>query len=262
MNEPPVRRGFQWGVVVCAVLAVLGVVAAVAAVSLDEALLAVVAAVGGVGAAGVGALLDVRRIRAEQSLLETRAQTRSLHRQLRAAEAEAGEGARADDAPDGADWEIDRVTGLIRERHLPVVLQQVVAAARRNVRPVSVVFWEVDGLGATSATALDQALTALAAVAWRTLRESDTIFQLGDEAALAVLADTTEPGAMIVAERVREGLRASPIGDSLTVSAGIACYPLHALDPLQLVARAAQALEVARAHGFVRDHVAIAVTEP
>ena len=73
--------------------------------------------------------------------------------------------------------------------------------------------------------AREQALTALGAVAWRTLRESDAVFRLGDVVAVAVLVDTAEPGALMVAERVREALRTSPVGDSLTVSAGIACYP-------------------------------------
>ena len=62
----------------------------------------------------------------------------------------------------------------------------------------------------------------------------------------------------MVAERVREALRTSPIGDSLTVSAGIACYPTHALDAAELVARAGRALELARDAGHERDHVAIA----
>ena len=79
-------------------------------------------------------------------------------------------------------------------------------------------------------------------MAWRTLRESDAVFRLGDVVAVAVLVDTAEPGALMVAERVREALRASPVGDSLTVSAGIACYPTHALDAAELVARAGHAL--------------------
>ena len=74
-------------------------------------------------------------------------------------------------------------------------------------------------------------------MAWRTLRESDAVFRLGDVVAVAVLVDTAEPGAVIVAERVRDALRSSPVGDSLTVSAGIACYPTHALDAAELVAR-------------------------
>src|SRR5437867_11791829 len=189
MTEPVVRRGAQWGVGFCAACAVVAVAAGVAAVVLDAAALGLVAAAVGVAAAAVGVVLDVRRTRAEQSLLEARAQTRGLRRQLRAFEAQVG----PESSDPSDDWEIDPVTGLIREQHLPVVLQQVVASARRNVQPVSVVFWEVDGLDDAPPNARDQALTALAAVAWRTMRESDAVFRLGGDVALGVLIDTAEP---------------------------------------------------------------------
>ena len=131
------------------------------------------------------------------------------------------------------------MTGLIRERHLSVVLQQVVAAARRKVQPVSRrLLASSTACASAPSAARDEALNVLATVAWRTMRESDTVFRLGDAAALGVLVDTAEPGAVIVADRVREALRASPVGDSLTVSAGIACYPSHALDPVELVSHA------------------------
>jgi GGDEF domain-containing protein len=107
--------------------------------------------------------------------------------------------------PPGTDtdeWEIDPVSGLLRERHLPVVLQQAVASARRKVQPVAVVFWELDELHEAPEETRDEAVTALGAVAWRTLREADSVFRLGDVAAVAVLADTAEPGAVLVAERV------------------------------------------------------------
>ena len=258
------------GIAVCAVLAVMAVAVGVIAVVADEAVLALVAAVIGVAAAGVGALLDVRRAQADRSLLEARAQARRFRRELHYLQATAADDARGADlvaelGPDLAagtdDWEIDPISGLLRERHLPVLLQQVVAAARRKVLPVSVVFWEVDGLEHAPAEARDQAVTALGAVAWRTLRESDALFRMGDVVAVAVLVDTAEPGALTVAERVREQLRSSPVGDTLTVSAGIACYPTHALDAAELVSRAGHALESARASGYARDHVAIASAE-
>jgi diguanylate cyclase (GGDEF)-like protein len=126
------------------------------------------------------------------------------------------------------------------------------------VLPVSVVFWELDGMSTAPLEAREQALTALGAIAWRTLRESDAVFRLGDVVAVAVLVDTAEPGALTVANRVRDALRTSPVGDSLTVSAGIACYPTHALDAAELVSRAGRALELARDAGHERDHVAIA----
>jgi len=270
MMRDPVEKGEYRGVAVCAALAIIAVVIGVAAVVADEAVLGLAAAVVGVAAAGVGALVDVRRSRAEDSLWEARSQARRLRRQLDQLQAAVAEdrqitGSRDDadgsDLPPGTDtrdWEIDPVSGLLRERHLAVLLQQVVAAARRKVLPVSVVFWELDGLGAAPTDACEQALTVLGAVVGRALRESDAVFRLGDVVAGGVLVDTAEPGAIIVADRVRDALRASPVGDSLTVSAGIACYPSHALDAAELVARAGQALEAARACGYERDHVAVA----
>jgi diguanylate cyclase (GGDEF)-like protein len=266
-SVPEAGAGYR-GVVVCGALAVVAVLIGVTAVLADEAVLGLAAAVVGVAAAGVGALVDVRRSRAEDSLWEARAQARRLRRQLDSLQAAVTEEQNLaatrtgpDDLPPGTDtdeWEIDPVSGLLRQRHLPVLLQQVVSAARRKVQPVSVVFWELDGLDGADRGASEQALTALGAVAWRTLRESDAVFRLGDVVAVAVLVDTAEPGALMVAERVREALRASPVGDALTVSAGIACYPSHALDAAELVSRAGRALEVARSEGHERDHVAIA----
>ncbi len=265
---PEAGTGYR-GVVLCTALAVVAVILGVTAVIADEAVLGLVAAVVGVAAAGVGALVDVRRTRAEDSLWEARAQARKLRRELDSLQAAVTEEqtlaaarhagvAGLPPGTDTEDWEIDPVSGLLRQRHLPVLLQQVVAAARRKVQPVSVVFWELDGLDGAEQAATDQALTALGAVAWRTLRESDAVFRLGDAVAVAVLVDTAEPGALMVAERVRDALRSSPVGDSLTVSAGIACYPTHALDAAELVARAGRALELARREGYERDHVAIA----
>jgi diguanylate cyclase (GGDEF)-like protein len=266
-GDDDLRPDSYRGVAACAVLAVLAVAIGIVAVVADEAVLALAATVIGVAAAGIGSFLDVRRAHSDRSLLEARAQARRLRRELQYLQAATAE-AEQDDAElpgdlgaDTDDWEIDPVSGLLRERHLPVLLQQVVAAARRKVLPVSVVFWEVDGLESASAAARDQAVTALGAVAWRTLRESDALFRIGDVDAVAVLVDTAEPGALTVADRVREQLRSSPIGDSLTVSAGIACYPTHALDAAELVSRAGRALDAARASGHTRDHVAVASAE-
>ena len=241
--------------VVCAALAVVAVVIGVAAVIADEAVLGLVAAVVGVAAAGVGRARR-RAAHARRGLpvggagpgpplrreLDSLQAAVAEEQTLAAARHAGAAGLRP--VPTPRSGRSTRSPGLLRQRHLPVLLQQVVAAARRKVQPVSVVFWELDGLDGAERAARDQALTALGAVAWRTLRESDAVFRLGDVVAVAVLVDTAEPGALMVAERVRDALRASPVGDSLTVSAGIACYPTHALDAAELVARAGRALEL------------------
>ena len=57
-------------------------------------------------------------------------------------------------------------------------------------------------------------------------------------------------------ERVRGTLLGSPVGDSLTVSAGVACYPTHALGAAELVAQAGKALDEARRRGADRVETA------
>ena len=194
-------------------LAVVAVILGITAVIADEAVLGLVAAVVGVAAAGVGALVDVRRT-APRAPCGRRGPGAELRRELDSLQAAVTEEqtlaaaltagvAVLPPGTDTDDWEIDPVSGLLRQRHLPVLLQQVVAAAWRKVQPVSVVFWELDGLDGAEQAATDQALTALGAVAWRTLRESDAVFRLGDVVAVAVLVDAAEPGALMVAERVR-----------------------------------------------------------
>src|SRR3954452_1965084 len=123
---PEAGAGYR-GVVVCAALALVALLIGVTAVIADESLLALAAAVVGVAAAGVGALVDVRRSRAEDSLWEARAQARRLRRQLDSLQAAVTEeqnlaSARTgpDDLPPGTDtdeWEIDPVSGLLRQRH-------------------------------------------------------------------------------------------------------------------------------------------------
>ena len=56
--------------------------------------------------------------------------------------------------------------------------------------------------------------------------------------ASAILEDTAEAGAVWAAERIRGTLHQTELGDVLTISAGVACYPTHALSALELMDRA------------------------
>ena len=91
-----------------------------------------------------------------------------------------------------------------------------------------------------------QALGVVGDVVRRTLRESDAACRLGDLMVGAILEDTPEAGAVWAAERVRGTLLARPVGDALTLSAGVACYPTHALGAAELVHQASRALDEAR----------------
>jgi two-component system cell cycle response regulator len=260
---------------VCGVLAVvlaepvLGVVAGVAGV-LTAVAAAAIAAQARVLADGLEqAEDDRRRHRREIDALaavfsEESARRRSTDVQPAAAAHPAGTGtggAPFDARPVSPLREpvFDTISGLLDEQFFPVIVHQRVAAARRQLQPVSVVLFELDGLDDATSATRRQALGVLGDVVRRTLRECDTACRISDRRAAAVLEDTAESGAAWAAERVRGALHGSPVGDSLTISAGIACYPSHALSGGELMDMATRALESARRRGH--DHVEIAQAE-
>ena len=151
---------------------------------------------------------------------------------------------------------VDTVSGLLGEQHYKVLVQKRVAAARRALQPISLVMFQVDGLEGASPERCDQAVAALGEVITATLRESDAACRIGPSMASAILEDTAEAGAVWAAERIRGTLHQSELGDMLTISAGVACYPTHALSALELMDRAQRALDHARSQGHDRLEVA------
>lgn len=225
--------------------------------------LGVVSGVLGLVAAIAATALGARARTAEEQLHELSIDRARLRRELDALAAIFAEEATRRNAeeqsavdPVGEDQMIDPISGLLDQQFFKVIVQQRVAAARRQLQPVSVVIFELDGIDRSEPETKQQALGVLGAVVRRTLRECDGACRVGDTMAAAVLEDTAEAGAAWAAERVRGTLHSSPVGDSLTISAGIACYPSHALNAPELVDQAGRALKAARSRG--RDHVEIA----
>lgn len=179
----------------------------------------------------------------------------------RAADAEASTAAAAASAAEAdlaaaeAEAMLDPVTGLYGEPFFGVTLSSRVAAARRHLRPVAVVLVEVAaGVREGRASGVDPGLVAKHVTA--TLREADTACHLeGDRFAL-LLEDTPENGAVWTVERVRRALAAER--KDLTLWAGVACYPAHAFEAGELLARATAALDAAKE--WRQDRIEVATT--
>jgi diguanylate cyclase (GGDEF)-like protein len=250
--------------VVAVASAVVGLAAGVVGVVVGSAVWGVAAGTAAVVAAAAGVAVAGTARQAEDRLAAAQNDVRRLHRELDAVaailedEATRRDAAALEAAPEPPNGEhaFDPATGLYDERYFAVLVQQQVAAARRSLRPVSVVIFEVDGMHDEVEDRRDQALSVVGDVVRRTLRESDSACRLGEVMVGAILEDTPEAGAVWAAERVRGTLLTSPIGDALTLSAGVACYPSHALGAAELVQQAGRALEEARARG--RDRVELA----
>jgi len=161
-----------------------------------------------------------------------------------------------EDAVDLGRGAFDRVSGLLSERFLAVTLQQRVAAARRRIEPLTLAIFEIDGLEQSTPDEVDRAMAALGETVLSSLRECDIACRLGSALVVSILEATSEHGAVVATERVRGALRRRPGGETLRLSTGIACYPSHALDAPELLARAGRALGLARSTGL--DWVATA----
>jgi diguanylate cyclase (GGDEF)-like protein len=214
-------------------------------------------------------MLERRRLRRARRALQRSEQAREkLRHEMQALNqlfADTAARARSLDpaARDGlASDAFDPVSGLLHERFIAVLIQQRVAAARRRLLPVAVVALEADGLRGTDQFNIDGAMRALGSVVRETFREADCACRVGDVVVIAALDDTTEDGARIAIERVQIGLRRKTGDVGITVSAGIACYPTHALDAPDLVARAGEALLEARSTGTSRVATASGETRP
>jgi diguanylate cyclase (GGDEF)-like protein len=254
--------------VVAATAGVTALGAGAAGIATNSAAFAVVAGVAGVVAAIAGVAIGARARENKDRLAHAEDEVRAVRRELasinavlqeeahrKAAEEELGP-TPAEVAKTRGEQAFDAATGLYDEKYFAVLVQQQVAAARRSLRPISVVIFEIDSMADSDRETRLQALGVVGDVVRRTLRESDAACRLGDLMIGAILEDTPEAGAVWAAERVRGTLLASPVGDALTVSAGVACYPTHALGAAELVHQASRALEEARARG--RDRVELA----
>lgn len=154
----------------------------------------------------------------------------------------------------------DSLTLLPNRRHAHIVLENEFAAAVRG-RPLAVVLFDLDDFKAYNDEhghqAGDAALCLFAEVLAESTRKMDLSARFGGEEFLSVLADSDGEGAAAFAERVRMRMRQDPPpGNSLTVSAGVACY-LPDMDSFEELLAAAD-LALYRAKDEGRDCVRLA----
>ena len=144
-------------------------------------------------------------------------------------------------------------SGLFNQRYFDVLVETRVSAARRHLRPVSVVLISVG----RQIEATELADPSLATRAIRsTLREADTACHLDDGRFGFVLEDTPEDGAVWTVERLRRAI--SEMDADAVQWAGIACYPAHAFNATEVLGKAEHALRAAREWRQARTEVATA----
>lgn len=121
----------------------------------------------------------------------------------------------------------DPLTGLSNRRHFFEQAAQELRRVARYGRPLAVVMLDIDHFKAVNDNcgheAGDAVLRDVARCLRSALRESDLLGRVGGEEFAALLPETHEAEALVLAERLRTAVSAAPLGSglSVTISAGV-----------------------------------------
>lgn len=166
----------------------------------------------------------------------------------------------------------DGLTGLYNHRYFQERLQAEVARARRYGHPLSLLFMDIDHFKSFNDRyghpAGDRLLKQLAGLLMRDGRSTDVVVRVrttevvaryGGEEFAVILPETSLERALVPAERIRQSVAdrkfelADGVEVSVTLSIGVASFPLGTEDVSSLILRADRALY--RAKGLGRNRV-------
>jgi diguanylate cyclase (GGDEF)-like protein len=155
----------------------------------------------------------------------------------------------------------DELTGLLNRRGFHDLIETELERARRSGQPLSLIVGDLDHFKALNDrfghAAGDRALEQLALILQTAKRRIDTAARIGGEEFAVVLPDSDHHAAYILAERMRREVRETFMYEpyELTISLGVATFPLHGITVDALVEQADQALYAAKALGRDRSVV-------
>lgn len=148
----------------------------------------------------------------------------------------------------------DPLTDLLNRRALADAFERELERAERGGHPVGLVLLDLDGFkrynDENGHPAGDRALKRLAAVLEETTRGIDLVARIGGEEFAVLAPESDTAGTLALAERIRRAVEVEFSGAGrLTVSCGVASYPLNGHARAQLVSAADRALYDAKARG-------------
>jgi diguanylate cyclase (GGDEF)-like protein len=159
----------------------------------------------------------------------------------------------------------DPLTGLYNRRYMEESIQHEILRAARQQTRIGIVMIDIDHFKQINDTyghdAGDEFLIKLAAFFKLKLRGSDFIFRYGGEEFLLVLPESSVEDTYKYVESLRKEIKNMKVNfrgqllPSITLSFGIAAYPDHGLDAIELIRIADKALYIAKEEG--RDRIVI-----
>jgi diguanylate cyclase (GGDEF)-like protein len=160
----------------------------------------------------------------------------------------------------------DDLTRLSNSRYLNLVLRRETKRAMRSKSPLSLLFLDLDGFKQVNDShghlAGSKTLVEAAAVIRGCARETDVVARFGGDEFALILPDTGPEGAMAVAARIRDRVRAATflttegLAVTLTASIGVATLPGVAESAEELLRAADTAMYHVKAAGKNGIHVA------
>jgi len=154
----------------------------------------------------------------------------------------------------------DSLTGLLGHRVFHEVLERVLAGGE----PFSVVLIDIDDFKQINDLhghqAGDEALRAVAERLRQSVRGCDSVFRVGGEEFCALLPGLRHDDAFVAAERLRSAVAGIVLGLPVTVSTGVASFPVHGEARDELLAQADAALYASKRSG--KNRTTIAGTAP
>jgi diguanylate cyclase (GGDEF)-like protein len=155
----------------------------------------------------------------------------------------------------------DLVTGLPNRRAFDDAVTREMERADRSAEPLSLVLADLDRFKEVNDNlghqAGDELLRRLAAVLEDCRRRTEPAMRLGGDEFALLLPNTEESGAHLFAERLRLAVRKEFAGDPIpvTMSLGVATYPVHGADLNTLFHAADSAVYAAKGQGRNRSVV-------
>lgn len=130
----------------------------------------------------------------------------------------------------------DFLTGLHNHRYFQQILTQELGRARRYEKVLSMIILDIDNFKSFNDSyghaVGDKVLIAIGDIINRSLRKVDYAFRYGGEEFILLLPETSLQNTVMTAERLRVRIADEAVamvpeacGSTITVSAGVACYP-------------------------------------
>lgn len=146
----------------------------------------------------------------------------------------------------------DDLTNVFNYRYLNNILDRELVRAQRLNSSMSVLFLDLDSFKEVNDhhghLLGSKILVELAGLLKGAVRKVDAVARYGGDEYIVVLTDTNSKGAMIVAERIRQMVEDYTFTESegypikLTVSIGVASYPEHGVNKVELLHLADEAM--------------------